>query len=446
MEGGILPARRGIAVHPYRVFSILFISILCIAGFVTADQSGSMVQGNKGYFSLHSIPAGADVHFDGIFMGETPVTVPVAATGTRTHTIRITLGGYEPWTTTYEENPRAGQIITLTATLIPAATSADVIVTSSPDGAIATLDGAQPETTPHTYTSVPAGTHQISVYLSGYQTYYGSIDVTGARPAEVFATLSPVITSGAIAADSVPQGAAVNIDGIYRGVTPTTVGNLASGQHAITLFKSGYQEWKGEVQVQKGIVTTLSPILVKDPQPVYGTVSIASTPAGAEVYADGLYIGETIAGSPLVFREVKPGTHSLLLTRVGFQDYATTGIVRPGENYDLVITLVQNPQPEHGGIAITSSPSGAEVFLDNAYRGLSPLSMDALTPGTYHVLIRLSGHEDWQSVVNVTPGLQVSLNAILTSLPHKDHRQAGIPPYMIIGSLALALAIYLWKK
>lgn len=433
-------------MHPYRVFSIILITILCIPGFVTADENGSLLPGNTGYFSLHSIPAGADVYFDGIFMGETPATVPVATSGTRTHTIRITLRGYEPWTITSEENPRAGQTIIITAMLIPAATSADVIVTSSPSGAIATLDGSQPETTPHTYASIPAGTHQISVYLSGYQTYYGSVDVAEGRSAEVFAQLSPGITSGAIAADSVPQGAAIHIDGIYRGVTPMTVGNLASGQHAITLFKSGYQGWQGEVQVQKGVVTTISPALVRDPQPVYGTVSIASTPAGAEVYADGLYIGETVAGSPLVFREVKPGTHSLLLARMGFQDYTTTGVVRAGENYDLLITLVPNPQQNNGGITIASSPSGAEVFLDNAYRGLSPLSIDDLAPGTYHVLIRLSGHEDWQSVVNVTPGLQAPLNAILTSLPPQEHRQAGILPYVIIGSLAVALALNLRKR
>lgn len=424
---------------------VIFIAIFCIPGIMSADENGSLVAGNKGYFSLHSIPAGADVYVDGVFMGETPAMVPVSATGTRTHTIRITMGGYEPWTTTYEENPRAGQTITLTATLVPAATSAEVIVTSSPSGAIATLDGSQPETTPHTFASVPAGTHQISVYLSGYQTYYGSVEVAEGRPAAVFAQLSPVITSGAIAADSVPQGATVHIDGIYRGVTPMTVGNLASGQHAITLFKSGYQEWRGEVQVQKGVVTTISPALVRDPQPVYGTVSIVSTPAGAEVYADGLYVGDTIAGSPLVFREVKPGTHSLLLARGGFQDYTTTGVVRAGENYDLAITLVPNPQQSNGGITITSSPAGAEVFLDNAYRGLSPLSIDTLAPGTYHVLIRLSGYEDWQSAVNVTPGLQVPLNAILASLPLQDQRQAGMLPYVIIGSLAVALALHFRK-
>jgi hypothetical protein len=214
----------------------------------------------------------------------------------------------------------------------------------------------------------------------------------------------------------------------------------------VTLFKSGFQEWKGNVQVDKGVVTTISPTLLKDPQPVYGTVSITSIPAGADVYADGLYMGETRTGSPLVFREVKPGTHSLLLTRAGYQDYSTSGVIRAGENYDLVITLVAVPHQEMGGVTIESSPSGAEVFLDNAYRGLTPLSVDTLPPGSYHVLLRLSGYEDWQSVVNVAPGQQVPLNGLLTPLQQQEHRQAGAIPLVIFGSLAIAIAISIRKR
>jgi len=434
------------SVHRTAIIRIILVIMLCIPGYVIADENTHISQGDQGYFSIHSIPASADVYFDGVFIGETPARVPVTTTGTQTHTIRMTMAGYDPWETTYTENPRAGQTITLSAALVPASTSGGILVTSSPSGAISTLDGSGAQTTPFTYTNVPAGTHGISVYLSGYQTYYGNVVVRGGETTEVFAGLSPVVTSGALAAGSDPAGAAVQVDGIYRGVTPTTVGNLAPGQHSVTLFKSGFQEWKGDVQVDKGVVTTISPTLVKDPQPVCGTVSITSIPAGADVYADGLYMGETRAGSPLVFREVKAGTHSLLLTRVGYQDYSTSGVIRAGENYDLVITLVAVPHQELGGVAIESSPSGAEVFLDNAYRGLAPLSVDTLPPGSYHVLLRLSGYEDWQSVVNVTPGQQVPLNAILTSLPLQEHRQAGILPYVIIGSLAVALALNLRKR
>jgi len=448
MTGSLIQWKREIFINrmeeTMRLSDVLLIVLTictCIAGCTVAAGAVSIPGGEQGYFMIHSAPPDADVYFDSVFWGETPATIPVSTTGNLIHTIRITLGGYEPWTTTYQGNPRAGQTITITATLIPAATSGAVMVTSSPTGAICTLDGSQPQTTPFTYTSVPAGTHEISVYLSGYQTFYGSVCVGEGQIADVFAQLSPVITSGALAVGSVPEGAAVYVDGIYRGVTSTTVGNLAPGQHAVRLFKSGYQDWTGEVQIQKGVITSIGPALVKDPQPVYGTVSISSLPPGAEVYADGMYIGETREGSPLVFREVQPGTHTLLLTRTGHQDYTTTGVVRAGENYDLAISLTPNPQSTTGGISLASSPSGAEAFLDNAYRGLTPLTIDSLEPGTYQVHLKLSGYQDWQSAVPVMVGQTVQMSATLDSLPAENHTRSGMLPLVVIGGLAIALVL-----
>jgi len=51
--------------------------------------------GDQGYFSINSVPSGGDVYFDSAFWGETPVVVTVSTTGNPTHSIRITLAGYE---------------------------------------------------------------------------------------------------------------------------------------------------------------------------------------------------------------------------------------------------------------------------------------------------------------------------------------------------------------
>ena len=67
--------------------------------------------GEQGYFSISSSPSYGDVYFDGSFWGETPVVVTVSTTGTPTHNIRITLPGYEEWTSTYNGNPQPGQTI-----------------------------------------------------------------------------------------------------------------------------------------------------------------------------------------------------------------------------------------------------------------------------------------------------------------------------------------------
>ncbi len=117
-------------------------------------------------------PSYGDVYFDGAYWGETPVMVTVSTTGNPDHTIRISLPGYEEWSDSYYGNPQPGQTITINAQLSPSAQTGNVQVVSSPSGAMVTLDRSKRQTTPYTFYNIPVGTHEISVYMSGYQDFY----------------------------------------------------------------------------------------------------------------------------------------------------------------------------------------------------------------------------------------------------------------------------------
>jgi hypothetical protein len=401
--------------------------------------------GDQGYFLIQSIPSGADLYFDGIFQGETPVTVTVYTTGNPRHTIMVTAPGYRDYTQTYNGNPQPGQTITITAALTPSTQTGSIYVTSSPLGATITLDRSQSAITPYTFTNVPAGSHEVAVDLSGYQTYYTSVNVQNGQTATVNAFLTPVTTSGSLSVSSSPSNAAVYVDGLYRGSTSTIVGNLAPGQHSVRLSKAGYQDWTGSVSVASGATTYLGPVLVPDQAPAYGTASITSNPTGASVYANGMYIGQTSPGGPLIFSQVVPGTYTLLLSRSGYQDYTSTVQVQAGQNYNLIVTLTPVPNPTSGSISVMSSPSGAEVYLNNVFKGLSPLTLQSLTPGTYTVLLQLSGYQDWQSNAQVTNGQTTQLSATLFPAATPTPTRAGSWPLAVIGALGL-LSLLLWKR
>jgi hypothetical protein len=163
------------------------------------------------------------------------------------------------------------------------------------------------------------------------------------------------------------------------------------------------------------------------------------------VYADGVYIGETRLNSPLVFTQVKPGYHELLVSKSGYQDYSASGLVSAGQDLDLTITLAPNPQqPTTGGIAITSSPTGGDVFLDNAYRGISPLTIDSISPGMHTVLLQLSGYQDWRSQVQVTAGQTAPVSATLLPAPTPTPTRGEMSP--LVGVAALGLLIMLARR
>ena len=431
---------------------ILFVAILAIA--LAAPVSGAVTIGTEpvpgdgavtlpapggdtGYFFIQSIPSGGDIYFDNIFRGETPVTVSVSTTGSPSHSIRITLPGYETYTSSYQGNPGPGQTIPITATLTPSQQVGNIQVTSSPSGATVTLDRSQSATTPYTFTYVPVGSHEVSVYLSGYQTFYTNVNVNMGQTAYINAILSPTVTSGSLQVDSNPSGAAVYVDNSYRGVTSTFIGNLAPGSHSVRLTKAGYQDWTGTVSIGSGVTTYLSPTLTPDQKPQYATVSITSNPTGANVYGDGVYVGQTRASGPLVFTQVVPGIHTILISKTGYQDYTATQNVVAGQNYNIDVTLAAVPNPTTGGISVTSSPDGAEVYLNNAFKGLTPITLDSLTPGSYSVLLKLSGYSDWSSTAQVVAGQTTQLTATLTPSPTPTPTVTGLLPVTILAALGV---------
>jgi hypothetical protein len=395
--------------------------------------------GGTGYFSITSTPSYAQVYFDNSFVGETPVVVSVSTTGNPNHNIRITLPGYEEWSDSYYGNPQPGQTIPINAQLTPSMQTGNIQVVSTPSGALVTLDRSRSANTPYTFTNIPVGTHEISVFMSGYQDFYMDVNVNQGQTAYVNAILQPAVTTGTLSVSSSPSGAAVYVDGSYRGVTSTSVGNLVPGTHSVQLILAGYQDWTGTVSIAAGSTTYLNPTLTVDQQPAYATVSITSYPPGANVYSNGVYIGQTSAGRPLVFTQVNPGTYSLLITKSGYQDYTGTQTVAAGQNYNIAATLNPVKNPTTGGISVISSPSQAEVFLNNAFRGLTPITLDSLAPGSYTVLVKLSGYQDWQTTQQVTAGqtAQISATLIPVSQPTSTPTQTGLLPLTILAAIGV---------
>jgi len=410
----------------------------------------SPIGSEHGYFSISSSPSGGDVYFDGSYQGETPVSVRVASTGSPRHTISVNMAGYESWSTTYNGNPMDGATIPITAYLVPDQLG-DIHVMSSPSGATATLDGHEQQTTPCTFSDVTSGRHDVSIYMAGYQTYSSSVYVHDGKTSEVAATLSPLARTGTLSISSNPGKAAVTVDGSYYGTTPTVAGNLPVGDHWIVVTKSGYQDYRAYVRVEAGRTTTVNPTLASDREPDYGTISVLSNPAGADVYIDGVYYGHTRAGDPLVVTEVTPKTYTVLISKAGYQDYTTTMVVRTGENHDLSVTLPPNPNPTSGGIAVISSPTGAEVFEDNVFKGISPLTLDSQKPGSYGISLRMDGYQDWQTTVQVTAGQTSQITATMnaapttTTPPTPAPTQAGMIPLTVMTAIG-AVAIVLLRR
>ena len=62
---------------------------------------------------------------------------------------------------------------------------------------------------------------------------------------------------------------------------------------------------------------------------------------------------------------------------------------------------------------VLSRPSGAQVFVDGALVGQTPLSLPTVEPGAHAVRISLPGHQRWVTSVDVRPGDRTRVAASL---------------------------------
>ncbi|MCX7801644.1 MAG: PEGA domain-containing protein [Meiothermus ruber] len=166
------------------------------------------------------------------------------------------------------------------------------------------------------------------------------------------------------------------------------------------------QDWVSNVAffiVGRAAVTPVQPV-----QPATGTLSVNSSPAGAQVLVEGRVVGNT----PLSL-VLRPGRVDIELRLGGYQTFRTSAQIRPGETTVVNANLV--PVVQNGLLQINSNPQGAQVLLNGRVVGNTPLNL-TVQPGRYDLELRLNGYQNFRASLSVGSGQTVPVNATLQAL------------------------------
>jgi len=117
------------------------------------------------------------------------------------------------------------------------------------------------------------------------------------------------------------------------------------------------------------------------------------------VNLDGSMRGTT----PAVIPDVPPGNHELILSLKGYDDWNQMISVGSGQTSAVNVILVATPVST-GSLAVTSDPTGADIFIDDGFNGVSPLTISGLLPGTHTVTAKLQGYTDTSTNITIIAG------------------------------------------
>jgi len=429
-------------------FLVVAILVCLIAAAIPAVNA--QIGGGEGWITIHCNVDGASVYFNGEYKGvisANQLTVPVYTTGTPYTSYSVEKSGYYPASGSIVM-PEAGQTRTYTATLqlmptpTPAPEYGSISVDSSPSGAAIYLNGNYRGVAPVTINAVRAGSYSVSAEMSGYYTYSTTTTVYAGSMSNVYCRLTQMVSTGGLYVTSDPPDAMVYLDASYRGRTPLTLNNVATGEHVIEMDLSGYYDWKSTVTVPAGGTRTVSATLSKIPVSSTGWIYVSSSPGEATVFLDGANVGQTPGSGALKLNNVAAGSHTVKLQLNGYQDYATSvNVVSATVSQVDVVLVPAGSTSSIGGLSVSSTPSGANVYVDNAFQGITPLTMNDITAGSHTLLIQMAGYQDYVATVQVNKGATNTVSAALSPVATPTQKSGALPVAAGIALVIIGLSV-----
>jgi formylglycine-generating enzyme required for sulfatase activity len=217
------------------------------------------------------------------------------------------------------------------------------------------------------------GTHRVAAALAGYYPLNTDIQV-GDAPDQSF-DLTFTKLPGLVSLKTDPDVAAsVQLDGMPIGQTPLADYEIKPGVHRLEFQAERYLPQVLQLDVRGGGERQA---LVASLTPNWATVSLTTTPPGAEVQVDGDVVGVTPIEMQLTAGERDIEAH--LAGYNAWHDKIVVNADEPQQLPDVKLSLAD------GLVDLATNPSAANVSIDGEFRGRTPLRV-RLTPERKHVL------------------------------------------------------------
>jgi eukaryotic-like serine/threonine-protein kinase len=197
----------------------------------------------------------------------------------------------------------------------------------------------------------------------------------------VAVSAAPAVETGAAVFNSVPEGAAIVIDGVARGTTPLRL-SLPVGPHKVEITSGSFSRTL-PLMVQAGSVASQHVEFAGGPQSLGGRLEIGSQPPGAEVRVDGVPRGR----APLVLQDISIGQHRVAVID-GNHVVNSTVNVTAGATATMIVSMAGPAADVAGGWLVISAPLEMEIFEGGRLLGTTRSDRVMLPAGSHEIELR----------------------------------------------------------
>jgi hypothetical protein len=264
-------------------------------------------------------------------------------------------------------------------------------IETDPPDAVVTCDGVSKGMSPATVTDVLPGDHIIAATRKGYRAAQKSITLAQGQTMVVKLALEQLM--GLVLIHSEPPLADVRINGADRGKTPMLIIDLPLGKYRVQVSHPGYLPKEIDLAMADRTPVKINAVLTPDS----ASLVISTTPPGAKVLLNGLVKGTT----PCTVSQIPVGENNVELNLEGYTPYKQTLKLVAGQKEEMNLEL----KPALCELTIVSIPAGARIYVENQFRGESPITIKDLAPGSYRVRAELKGCEPLARTVELAKSM-----------------------------------------
>lgn len=194
---------------------------------------------------------------------------------------------------------------------------------------------------------------------------------------------------------------------------------LPEGTHTYRLQLEGYEDVEGKFDIVENRITRITAHMRRIGSPIVGRAHIESSPQGALLAINDVYIGQY---TPTTVRKLFEGDYTYRLSKPGYLDMTGTFTMTSDKTINLNPSLIQTDTI----VDISCNVIAAMIYIDNHTEGwTTPEEIIGISPGTHTYRLVIpdtygGGFEDVAGTFNIEKGKTTRVDAVMHIAKDQD--------------------------
>lgn len=316
---------------------------------------------------------------------------------------------YYPLEQPFEVGSEKSQEVRFQMEKLPGRLSLQAHQSRKPDlllkGARVFIDGQEVGITPLSNLEIKAGPRALEIHSDKYQDIKTEVQIAGCSEGQSF-DFALIPGWSDLFISSIPEGAAVTLDGKSAGNTPLKI-ELPEGNYLLEIKADGFKTWQTRLTVELNQPQKITGIRL---QPADGTLALQTKPRGANVTIGQKFVGQT----PLKIQLSANTQHEIRISKAGYEKVSSRIQVATGKLETLTVDL----KPILGVIYFAVEPTDARLIVDGKDLGAVPREL-RLVAVSHQLEIKKTGYRPYRTLVTPRPGYPQEIKTALARLESK---------------------------